>query len=88
MRLLEDQLGSRRVADPHLAFVAPDPEARRLAAHHERGDPVAAARSVDGGEDDVDVRLAGVGDPDLGAGQRIAVAGPPRGERQGGRIGA
>ena len=50
--VLEDELGAHGVADPHLPLVAADAEAGRIALDDEGGDPVAALRAVDGGEDD------------------------------------
>ena len=85
-RPLEDQLRGDRVADAHLAFVARDPEPWRLPLDDEGGDRVAATRAIDGGEDDGDLRLLAVGDPDLAARERVAPIGPFGEQRQGRRV--
>ena len=61
-------------------------EAGGLRLDNECSDAIPAARSVDGGEDDRHLRLLAVGDPDLAAGERVALIGPFGKQREGGGV--
>ena len=86
--VLEDELVRARAADAHLSFLGAEPEPGRIGLDHEGGDAGLALRAVDRAEDDVASGVAGVGDPDLGAGEQVVVAVPASRQRQGRGVGA
>ena len=83
---LEDELGGNGVADPHLPFVPGDPKPGRVALDDECRNGVAAPGAIDRREDDRHLRLLAVRDPDLAAGERVALIGPFGQQRQSRRV--
>ena len=72
--VVEEQLAGAAGADAELVFLLADGEAGRAALDEERRDAVVAGVGIDGGEDDEEVGLVGVGDPQLAADERVGVA--------------
>ena len=72
--VLEDHLGGVRGADAELRLLLALLDARRPLPDDERGLPAVAELGVDGGDDDVDVGDAAVGDEDLGPVEHPLVA--------------
>src|SRR5262249_2015754 len=86
--VLEVEGDRRGRADPHLALLLSDGEARELRLDEEGGDPLGPFGPVDGGEQGDDARVRAVGAPELGAVEDVAVALVDRGRPQRGRVGA
>ena len=86
--VVEEDLAGRRALDPHLRLDPADLEARRVGLDHERGDAGVAGLGIGLGEDDVEVRDAGVGDEALAAVEHVLVALAPRLGAHRGRVGA
>jgi hypothetical protein len=72
--VLEDQLAGAAGADAELVFLLADGESRRAAIDDERGDAAVAGIGIDVREHDEHVRFVAVGDPQLAAVDREAVA--------------
>ena len=72
--VFEEQLARAAGADAELVFLLADRESRRAAIDDERGDAAVAGIGIDVGEHDEHVGFVAVGDPELAAGDREAVA--------------
>ena len=72
--VFEHQLAGAAGADAELVFLLADRESRRAAIDDERGDAAVARIGIDVGEHDEHVRFVAVGDPQLAAVDREAVA--------------
>ena len=70
---VEQQLARAARADAELVFLLADREARGAALDEERGDALVSRLGVDRGEDDEQVRLVAVGDPELLAVEDVVV---------------
>ncbi len=82
--VVENQLAGRARTDAELVLFSADGEPGRGALDEERGDAAVGARGIDGGEDEKEPGLEGVGDPELASGEApdVAVAHRARGERE------
>ena len=87
---LQDQLASGGRADAELVLLLAHREPGEVALHQEGGDPLVVLRGVHGGEDDEELGLGGVGDPELAPGQLPVVPAVRRaaGQRERVRAGA
>src|SRR5262245_42055235 len=72
--VLEEQFARAAGADAQLVFFLANRETGKIALDEKRGDAAVPGFGIDGGEDDEQIRLAAVRDPELAAGQRPAVA--------------
>ena len=72
--VLEDQLARAARTDAELVFLLADREAGRVALDQERRDALVAGAGIDVGEDDEEVGLVAVGDPELAAVEDVVVA--------------